>query len=146
MQLLLDQISGGRAVSADRQHSLVERANRVLTLLSQHEVDGRNEAPGLLAELRGALAGDRSLGPVLGPLIARIRAALRKTESAGDPLIESWVSVGRGQLAVGHRPKLRQFNRLRAEGVTLILTLLSQNEGAREIGAAAGLLPENESS
>jgi protein-tyrosine phosphatase len=47
------------------------------------------------------------------------------------------VPVGAGALALTHRPKLKDFPALRAEGVTHVITLLAENEGARQLGEAA---------
>jgi len=52
------------------------------------------------------------------------------------------VSVGGGALALMHRPRLKSLPALRAFGVTHIVTLLAEREGARQIGdvaVAAGL-------
>jgi len=54
---------------------------------------------------------------------------------AGDP--PSWVSVGQGRLAIGHRPKLKALPRLKEAGCTHLLTLLGEREGAMTIGLAA---------
>jgi protein-tyrosine phosphatase len=47
------------------------------------------------------------------------------------------VSVGGGALALTHRPKLKTLPALRALGVTHLVTLLAEREGARQIGDAA---------
>jgi protein-tyrosine phosphatase len=47
------------------------------------------------------------------------------------------VSVGGGALALTHRPRLKSLPALRALGVTHLVTLLTEREGAREIGDAA---------
>lgn len=52
------------------------------------------------------------------------------------------VSIGGGALALSHRPKLKSLPALRALGVTHLVTLLTEREGARQIGdvaVAAGL-------
>jgi hypothetical protein len=52
------------------------------------------------------------------------------------------LSVERGRLGVGHRPRLRGVPMLAQSGVTDVLTLLTPTEGAGDIGravAAAGL-------
>jgi protein-tyrosine phosphatase len=52
----------------------------------------------------------------------------------------TWVAIGGGQLAIGHRPKKKDIRQLEA---THVLTLLSEREGALEIRAAteaAGLI------
>lgn len=47
------------------------------------------------------------------------------------------VDVGGGRLGLTHRPKLVDFAKLRAAGVTHLVTLLSEREGAPQLGAAA---------
>ena len=48
-----------------------------------------------------------------------------------------FVAAGGGLLAVTHRPKVRSLPEMRALGVTHLVTLLSEREGARDVGAAA---------
>ncbi len=50
-----------------------------------------------------------------------------------DPAL---VPVGAGALALTHRPKHKNVPRLTALGVTHVVTLLAEREGAREIGEA----------
>jgi hypothetical protein len=47
------------------------------------------------------------------------------------------VDVGGGRLALTHRPKLVDFAKLRTGGVTHLVTLLSEREGAPQLGDAA---------
>jgi protein-tyrosine phosphatase len=47
------------------------------------------------------------------------------------------VGVGAGAIALTHRPKVRALPALRAVGVTHLVTLLSRQEGAPALGAAA---------
>jgi protein-tyrosine phosphatase len=47
------------------------------------------------------------------------------------------VSVGAGAAALTHRPKLKALPAMRAAGVTHLVTLLSESEGASAVGAAA---------
>jgi protein-tyrosine phosphatase len=47
------------------------------------------------------------------------------------------VPVGGGRLALTHRPKLKNLPALQALGVTHLVTLLAEREGARQIGDAA---------
>ncbi len=49
----------------------------------------------------------------------------------------SLVSVGAGALALTHRPKLKALPGIHAAGVTHLVTLLSEREGALALGAAA---------
>ena len=47
------------------------------------------------------------------------------------------VPVAGGALALFHRPKRNAFSAWRASGITHVVTLLGEREGARELGAAA---------
>ncbi|MGH1371236.1 MAG: protein-tyrosine phosphatase family protein [Cellvibrionaceae bacterium] len=47
-----------------------------------------------------------------------------------------YVSVLEGALAIGHRPKLKKISTLKEGGATHIWTLLSEREGALDIGKA----------
>ena len=47
------------------------------------------------------------------------------------------VRVGTGALALSHRPRRKDVARLLERGVTHIVTLLAEREGAKEIGEAA---------
>lgn len=47
------------------------------------------------------------------------------------------VPIHGGALALGHRPKRKDLPELPARGVTHLVTLLGEREGAREIGDAA---------
>jgi protein-tyrosine phosphatase len=47
------------------------------------------------------------------------------------------VPVDGGRLALTHRPKKTDFRALRALGVTHVITLLNDNEGAQSLGAIA---------
>jgi protein-tyrosine phosphatase len=49
----------------------------------------------------------------------------------------NWVNVGKGRLAIGHRPKLKALPALKEAGCTHLLTLLGEREGAMTIGQAA---------
>lgn len=70
---------------------------------------------------------------LLGPLIARLKAAL-KAKTDGEQV--HWFPVSNGHLALGHRPKKKSIPTFRDQGTTHILTLLSEGEGALEIGKA----------
>lgn len=47
-----------------------------------------------------------------------------------------WVPVGAGRLAIGHRPRARAIPHLPKDGCDRVWTLLSEREGAEEIGSA----------
>ena len=47
------------------------------------------------------------------------------------------VEVGNGAIAIWHRPKLRILRLMKADGLTTVVTLLTESEGAPHIGRAA---------
>ena len=47
-----------------------------------------------------------------------------------------WIPLGGGRLGIGHRPGFRAIPAMADEGVTDVVTLLSQREGAKEVGSA----------
>lgn len=47
------------------------------------------------------------------------------------------ISIGAGAVAIGHRPKVRLLPALKTAGVTHLVTLLSEREGALALGSAA---------
>jgi len=47
------------------------------------------------------------------------------------------VKIGAGALALTHRPKVKDLPVLHAAGATHLVTLLADNEGARQVGDAA---------
>lgn len=49
----------------------------------------------------------------------------------------SWVPMAGGLLALGHRPKKAAIQMLGEGGATTLVTLLSQREGARDLGVLA---------
>jgi protein-tyrosine phosphatase len=51
--------------------------------------------------------------------------------------LPNFVTVGRGRIALYHRPKVRFLHALKAADCTHVLTLLSEREGACTIGEAA---------
>ena len=72
------------------------------------------------------------VGKALGPMVARLERLLK---CASETKL-NWVSAGSGHIAVGHRPKLAAVASMHLHGVTHVLTLLSQEEGARSVGNA----------
>lgn len=59
-----------------------------------------------------------------------------RTSHPSQPQVH-WLCVGAGQLAIGHRPKLKALASIHASGATHLLTLLSESEGAKQVGNAA---------
>lgn len=51
--------------------------------------------------------------------------------------VTNWVPIAGGFLALGHRPRKTGFKKLKDEGATAVLTLLSEQEQARDLGVLA---------
>lgn len=67
-----------------------------------------------------------------------MHAQLRRPSPAAlNDIAPTWQAVGGGRLALGPRPRVRALPDLRAAGATHIATLLSEHEGARDVGDAA---------
>lgn len=92
------------------------------------------------------LLGTRGIMPMLQHT-AKTRPALADRLMALHALIKQpadvkteqglrWVAVAGGRLAIGGRPKIRALTTMRDDGATHIVTLLSEGEDARELGAA----------
>lgn len=47
----------------------------------------------------------------------------------------NWIPLGKGRMALGHRPKLRAIPHFPAAGCDCFVTLLSEKEGATQIGS-----------
>lgn len=69
-------------------------------------------------------------------LTGRLEAIAASIKQSGSLALQ-WVDLAGGRLSVGPRPKLRGLGALRDSGVTHLATLLSAQEGAEELGAAA---------
>jgi protein-tyrosine phosphatase len=66
----------------------------------------------------------------LGPLLGSVRSTLQHLQTMEQ---QDWIRVGKGRLAIGHRPSRKLATELRLQGATAILTLLSDTEGAEKI-------------
>src|SRR5437762_13242252 len=79
-----------------------------------------------------------------GSLWPAIRLRRRGVDCSRDTVPEpNLIVVGAGRLALSHRPKRTGIARLRDMGVTQVVTLLAEREGAKEIGESvrsAGLV------
>lgn len=75
--------------------------------------------------------------PALADRIMAVHAALRRPDDARPEPGLQWVDVAGGRLSVGPRPKVKALATMREAGVTHLVTLLSEGEGARDLGAAA---------
>lgn len=76
--------------------------------------------------------------PDLADALTALHAQLRRPPPAahGD-LTPGWQDLGGGRLALGPRPRVRALPGLRDAGATHLATLLSEPEGARDVGEAA---------
>jgi protein-tyrosine phosphatase len=111
---------------------LTERMEAALEQLAHHTPGADQLADSLLEELRTALQREPGAGALLGPLLGRLQT-VRKARP--DAVNLRWIAVGSGCLALGHRPKMKAIPVLRQQGATHVLTLLSETEGAADIGA-----------
>jgi predicted protein tyrosine phosphatase len=110
------------------------RVEAVVKQLASGDTNAHTVAANLANDLKATMAELPEAKAALGSLIGRLESA-RKSGPKADQL--QWVLVGSGHLAIGHRPKLKALVDLRHQGATHIVTLLSDSEGAPEIGAAA---------
>lgn len=116
---------------------LVRRAQVMLASQPPIDADDCQELAdatrSLCEQLRACMAARPDARPLLGPMLPRLVAASQHLTTARL----EWVHIGGGRIAVGHRPKLSRLGALRRAGTTHLMTLLSETEGARAIGAAA---------
>lgn len=84
----------------------------------------------MISELRQSIQEAPEAGPKLGPLLGKVRKAKEAVSGASF----KWVKVLDGAIAIGHRPKVKTMENMAFLGVTHVLTLLSESEGARKIG------------
>lgn len=84
----------------------------------------------LLAEIQSAMTQSPNARETLGPLIGKLRTV--QSTTVESPI--NWIPVLQGHLAIGHRPKIKIIKSFRNLGVTHVLTLLSESEGAEDIG------------
>lgn len=90
----------------------------------------------LVGAMKAAIAEMPDCGRSLGPLLAKV-AALKSPDASAQYGALSWVDVSGGQLAIGHRPRLKSLPEMAGQGVSHVLSLLSAAEGAEAIGQAA---------
>ena len=109
--------------------SLCRRAEAALSAVGGDKNDGPSIRE-VLAEIQSELTESPDSGRVLGPLLGKLRAA--QNAAADSPL--RWIPVLEGHLAIGHRPKIKLIKNMRNLGATHVLTLLSESEGAENIG------------
>ncbi|EMR03817.1 protein-tyrosine phosphatase family protein [Cesiribacter andamanensis] len=104
---------------------------KMLSLIRKGQV-AEGEIEALISRLKAALAENTAQGKELGPYIRLIKQAQK---AQARPTGLSWLPLLKGSLAIGHKPggKL-SFAGLQAEGVTAVLTLLQEKEGALLIG------------
>ncbi|MDO6712748.1 tyrosine-protein phosphatase [Aliiglaciecola sp. 2_MG-2023] len=68
----------------------------------------------------------------LGPLVGKLKSMPKQNPD----LNLNWVALLNGCIAIGHRPKVKMLENMKACGATHIFTLLSEKEGAKDIGRA----------
>jgi hypothetical protein len=114
-----------------KQNQMKEETERLLQLIKAGKVT-EAEIRTITDRIRQSIKEDASLGREYGELLSRINQAM-KTKT--QPAAVSWVQVGNGFLAIGHKPGGKtSFEGLKEEGTSTVLTLLHENEGASLIG------------
>ncbi len=101
-----------------------------------HEPGSAVDAPtidALLQEILSTMQSSTDARKLLGPLIGPLRAAIASATSS--PI--HWIPVDQGHLAIGHRPKIKTIQQMIKLGTTHVCTLLSESEGALDIGDEA---------
>lgn len=90
------------------------------------------EITALLSKLRAAIQADPATGREYGQYIAQISQALKQRP---EKVELNPVAIGKGYLAIGHKPGGKiPYAGMKAAGVSAVLTLLQENEGAAAIG------------
>lgn len=112
--------------------SLVREAERTVHLLASGTAASSTVAT-VLTKLETATSESADARALLGPLIG----ALRKAQNSGGASPIKWVAVLQGHMAIGHRPKIKLIRSMKTFGATHVLTLLSESEGAENIGTEA---------
>ncbi len=88
------------------------------------------ELEALRARIRERMDADGTVRSVLGPLLSEVTAAARQRAT----LSFQEIPLAGGRYAVGPRPRLKALPEMAAVGVTHVLTLLSDSEGAERVG------------
>lgn len=108
-----------------------EEIEQLLPLIKSGHLP-RTELEALLSKIRCAIKDDPAKGKELGPFVSLVSQALKQEPKKAEI---HWVEVGKGALAIGHKPGGKiSFEGMKNEGVTAVLTLLKENEGAVQIG------------
>jgi hypothetical protein len=108
-----------------------EEIEQLLPLIKIGKVS-EAEIQNITDKIRLIIKEDPSKGKELGELFSRIKQA---SKVKNLPTEVNWVQVGKGFLAIGHKPGGKiSFEGLKNEGTSAVLTLLNENEGASVIG------------
>lgn len=84
----------------------------------------------LSEELQKLMQSDSADKKVIGSLIGRVKSTQKNLQSLE---LADWVKIEKGFLAIGHRPSAKLVSDLKLQNTTHLLTLLSENEGSRDI-------------
>lgn len=88
----------------------------------------------LATEITAALKTSPDFAKELGPVLGATRARINQVQNMEGV---DWIQVGKGRLSIGHRPSKRKLDDLAILGATHIGTLLTESEGANEVGKIA---------
>ena len=84
----------------------------------------------LIDQAKSLMINNSELRQQLGPLIGQLKSVPKPVEN----IDLNWFRILDGYIAIGHRPKLKAIRQMKLLGTTHIFTLLSENEGAKEVG------------
>jgi len=101
--------------------SLVAKVDAAL--LVSGELTDKSSLDELVTEIRAAMAESTEARKMLGPVIGKLNVAKDSIDASSI----NWIPVFQGQLAIGHRPKIKTIKSMRHLGATHVLTFLSES-------------------
>lgn len=115
-----------------KSQDLVSRTERWLIKPNATDIpNSLSESNELLRELNNEIQKGGVSKKDIGTLIGQVKGMQKRIQN-----IETmdWVSVGGGSVSIGHRPGSKLITDLKLQNTTHILTLLSEQEGGKEVG------------
>jgi len=108
--------------------------NEKILQFKENQID-EQEVMGVQTEIRNYINANPATGKELGKYFSIIGRALKST---GEDLDLVLYPISGGHLSIGHKPGGKiPFQGLKSTGITTILTLLNENEGAKSIQSGA---------
>ncbi len=112
-----------------------ELNNRYANMIQQNNIGIKESMiDQLMADIVRVMGNQPDSRITLGPLLGQLKGLKNNSKQKKEEI--SWVDILGGSIAIGHRPKIKSLEEMRAVGITHILTLLSEKEGAKDIEKA----------